>query len=100
VQVGQRLPADTTSLGRVLTAYLPGADDAEAIGARDNGYVLTDGLLETGLRSIGVPVRDHAGDVIASIAVAVNAVRVSNEHLVEHCLPHLRTAADHLSTLV
>ncbi len=101
VQVGQRLPADITSLGRVLTAFRTGADPSpQAEQIRADGYVLTDGLLETGLRSLGVPVHDHTGDVIAAIAVAVNAVRVSNEHLIEHCLPQMLQAAAQLSTLI
>lgn len=97
VQVGQRLPADLTSLGRVLLAYESGnrTEDAEQI--RQVGYVITDGLLESGLRAVAVPVRDHSGQVIASLSVAVNASRVTIEHLEEHCLPRIRAAADEIA---
>lgn len=98
VQVGQRLPADRTSLGRILLAHRSGTvqDDADRI--RHDGYVVTDGLLETGLRSLAVPIRDAAGEVVASMSVAVNAQRVSIYEL-ERFLPHLREAADLVSGL-
>jgi len=103
VQVGQRLPADTTSLGRVLLAYLPGRhDDPEAAAIRTDGYVVTDGLLESGLRAIGVPVLDRRGMAVASMSIAVNAVRVSIDDLIGRCLPPLQraaaTLADQLTT--
>ncbi len=97
VQVGQRLPAASTSLGRVLLAHLPQADDAEARAVRDDGYVVTDGLLESGLRAIGVPVFDRNRHAIASMSIAVNAVRVSHDELVDRCLDPLRLAAGTLA---
>ncbi len=100
VQVGQRLPAKQTSLGRILLAHRNGADDDEARRIRATGYVVTDGLLESGLRSLGVPVRDHTGEVVASLSVAVNAVRVPVEHLEHECLPQLVTAADLIGSLI
>jgi IclR family pca regulon transcriptional regulator len=100
VQVGQRLPADRTSLGRVLLAHHNNSADVESQAIRDAGFVLTDGLLETGLRSVGVPVRDHTGEVVAALSVAVNAVRVSTEQLEHECLPLLRTASDEISAVI
>jgi IclR family transcriptional regulator, pca regulon regulatory protein len=100
VQVGQRLPADRTSLGRVLLAHQANTFDEESQAIRNAGFVLTDGLLETGLRSVGVPVRDHTGEVVAALSVAVNAVRVSTEQLEHECLPLLRTASDEISAVI
>ena len=100
VQVGQRLPADRTSLGRVLLAHQANTLDEESQAIRDAGFVLTDGLLETGLRSVGVPVRDHTGEVVAALSVAVNAVRVSTQQLEQECLPLLRTASDEISAVI
>jgi IclR family pca regulon transcriptional regulator len=100
VQVGQRLPAAQTSLGRILTAYRPGADDEESRRIRAEGYVVTDGLLETGLRALGVPIRDHTGEVVASLSVAVNAVRVSIGELERDFLPPLLTAAELIGSLI
>jgi IclR family pca regulon transcriptional regulator len=100
VQVGQRLPAEHTSLGRVLLAYRPNTDDAESRKIRADGYAVTDGLLETGLRALGVPIRDHAGDVVASMSVAVNAIRVPIEQLEEEFLPVMLDAADAIGSLI
>lgn len=93
VQVGQRLPAESTSLGRVLVAHLPGATDAESREIRETGFVVTDGLLESGLRAIGVPVFDRNGRSIASMSIAVNAVRITHDELIGRCLQPLRDAA-------
>lgn len=98
VQVGQRLPAETTSLGRVLLAYRPHADDPESSRIRTDGYVLTDGMLESGLRTIGAPVIDHNGAAVASMSVAVNASRISLDELLDRCLPRLRTATELLAS--
>ena len=100
VQVGQRLPAERTSLGRVLLAHRRGADDEESRRIRSEGYVVTDGLLETGLRSLAVPIRDHTGDVVASLSIAVNAVRLSIDDLERDSLPRLRTAAESIGALI
>jgi len=98
VQVGQRLPAEATSLGRILLAHLPSAaNDPDARSIRDDGYVVTDGLLESGLRAIGVPVLDRRGNAVASMSIAVNAVRITLDDLVERCLPPLRRSASVLS---
>lgn len=97
VQVGQRLPAESTSLGRVLLAYAPTATDAESQAVRESGHVVTDGLLESGLRAVGVPVFDRNGRAIASMSIAVNAVRVTHDELIGRCLEPLRDAAALLS---
>jgi IclR family pca regulon transcriptional regulator len=97
VQVGQRLPVESTSLGRVLTAYRPQTHDADSEAIRSAGHVVTDGLLESGLRSIGVPVLDHDGEIVAAMAIAVNASRVSVEELRQRCLPQLQAAAEVLA---
>jgi IclR family transcriptional regulator, pca regulon regulatory protein len=94
VQPGQRLPAERTSLGRVLLAHHHelAIEDADAIRAR--GYAVVDGQLETGLRSLGVPIRDHDDTVVAALAVAVNAARLTIEQLETDFLPALRTTAE------
>jgi IclR family pca regulon transcriptional regulator len=99
-QPGQRLPADRTSLGRVLMAHRSAAEIADAAEIRECGYAIVDGQLETGLRSIGVPIRDHKGNVVAALAVAVNAARISVEQLRVDFLPALRTTADQISELI
>jgi len=100
VQVGQRLPATKTSLGRILLAHRAGADDADGRRVRADGYVVTDGLLETGLRSLAVPIRDHTGEVVASLSVAVNAVRVPISQLEQDFLPVMQDGAATIGTLI
>jgi IclR family pca regulon transcriptional regulator len=94
VQPGQRLPAERTSLGRVLLAHHRERSVDDAADIRSRGYALVDGQLETGLRSLGVPIRDHDGVVVAALAVAVNAARVTIEQLETDFLPALRATAE------
>ncbi len=91
MQVGARLPAHATAMGRVLLAALPESEvralyrDAplqaysaqtpttiEALLAqlkvdRLNGFVLQDSGFEPGVASVAAPIRDVAGDVVAAI---------------------------------
>jgi IclR family pca regulon transcriptional regulator len=99
VQPGQRLPADRTSLGQVLLAFRSAGADAHAERIREQGYALVDGQLETGLRSLGVPVREHQGDVVAALSVAVNAARITMEQLEVDFLPALLTTAAQITEL-
>lgn len=97
VAPGQRMPARSTSLGRVLLAHQPGADDPDSVAIREAGYVVTDGLLESGLRSLGVPVADRSGTVVAAMSIGVNASRITVEELLSRCLPVMQRAAAALS---
>jgi IclR family pca regulon transcriptional regulator len=97
VHAGQRLPATSTSLGLVLLAHRPGADHPHCAEIREAGHVITDGTLESGLRAIGVPVRDRSGVVVVSMSIGVNASRVSVDELRTRCLPPLLGAAAQLS---
>ncbi|MFS8037823.1 IclR family transcriptional regulator C-terminal domain-containing protein [Xanthobacter sp. AM11] len=119
LQVGSRLPAYCTSMGRVLLAALPAeAREAALAGApfpartpftrtgaaelraelervAAQGHCVIDQELEPGLRSIAVPVRDPAGRVVAALNVGVAANRAGAADLVARILPQLlRTAAE------
>jgi len=124
LNTGSRLPAYCTSRGRVLLAQL----DEEALDAylarvklqaytektvvsasrlrsilaevRRNGYALNDEELETGLRSLAVPVRGAAGNVLAALNVGVQASRVSAAYMLEVFLPTLQEGAQELSVLL
>ncbi|MER7934002.1 MULTISPECIES: IclR family transcriptional regulator C-terminal domain-containing protein [unclassified Streptomyces] len=87
ITVGTRLPAARTSLGRALLT----PDDPP-------GYALADEELESGLRSIAVPVRDRTGRPVAALNVATHAARRTLADCVTDVLPHLRATADHLQT--
>lgn len=100
IQPGQRLPADRASLGLVLLAHATRQPDPAAMAIREQGYAITDGSLETGLRALGVPIRDHNGTVVAALAVAVNAARVPTARLTEEFLPKMLAAADVITAMI
>jgi IclR family pca regulon transcriptional regulator len=117
LSVGSRLPADCTSMGRVLVAFAPDADRqrylarvklqrhtprtivdkgelrAELDRVRAAGFAMVDQELELGLRSLAVPVRRHDGVVVAAINVGVHAGRVDARTLTRDYLPVLQDAA-------
>jgi IclR family transcriptional regulator, pca regulon regulatory protein len=96
---GSRIAACCTSMGRVLLATRPDEEvrtvlklhppqkhtsktvtDPDKIirllaKVRGNGYAINDQELETGLRSIAVPISDSKGRVVAALNVGVAAVQ-------------------------
>ncbi len=122
--IGTRLPACCTSMGRVLLAYLPPPEqDAylrrikmvrytprtivvpdklrrELDGIRRAGYAIVDQELEIGLRSIAVPVRDHAGSVVAAMNIGTHASRVTLAEMEKTFLRELEAAASELGSLL
>ncbi|NWD84341.1 helix-turn-helix domain-containing protein [Pseudomonas reactans] len=121
LSVGSRLPAYCTSMGRILLAALDDAalDDylahaelqiktsrtlhtPEAIRAsiaeiRQLGWVIIDQELEVGLRSLAVPLKDSAGQVLAALNVGTHAGRVTRKELETRFLPPLLEASTELS---
>lgn len=115
--VGTRLPAHATAMGQVLlaglepaalTRYLkaatlaaytektttdPAALRARLDGIRAQGYALADQELESGLRSLAVPLHNRDGRVIAAINVSAPAAQVPAEVMIATYLPVLRDAA-------
>jgi IclR family pca regulon transcriptional regulator len=118
---GSTLPSYCTSNGRVLLAGLaPDALEAflatAPFAARSTktltsapelraeirkigmqGWAMTDGELEAGLRSIAVPVRDAQGHVIAALNLATQSSQRRLDWLTDTALPELQAAAAHLS---
>jgi len=122
--IGSRLPADCTSMGRVLLAEL----DAEALDAllarhplvahtartitdpvrlraelaqvRRQGWCLVDQELEEGLVSLSAPIRGRAGRAIAAMNVSGQVVRTSPQQMVERFLPRLSQAAAQISQML
>jgi IclR family transcriptional regulator, pca regulon regulatory protein len=116
INVGTRFPAYATSMGRVLLAglathaldeYLARADlrpltpstvtDAASLRAvvdavREQGWAMVDQELESGLRSIAVPVHDRTGSVTAAVNVSAHVSRISKESARRRLLPVLREA--------
>jgi IclR family pca regulon transcriptional regulator len=115
--VGAHLPANCTSMGRVLLAALHDAEldrflaqarlqsftpytvtDTGELRAilekvRRNGYSLVDQELEIDLRAIAVPVQNADGRVIAAMNVSAQASRTPKKQMIERFLPALRDAA-------
>ncbi|MFG2354461.1 IclR family transcriptional regulator C-terminal domain-containing protein [Streptomyces sp. NPDC048521] len=96
ITVGARLPAAATSLGRVLLADTAAPPSPALAEIRSQGYALVDAELESGLRSIAVPVRDRAGRAVAAVNVATHAARRTVEDCVHDLLPDLRATADRI----
>ncbi|HLX22281.1 MAG TPA: IclR family transcriptional regulator C-terminal domain-containing protein [Usitatibacter sp.] len=120
LNVGSRLPAYCTSLGRVLLAGLPPEEIKQYLArvqpvrhtprtvtsrehlrsiiddVRKDGYSIVDEELEIGLRSIAVPVVDARGRVCSAINSSSQASRLSLNEFQRTFLPALRTAASEL----
>jgi len=119
--VGSRLPAYSTSMGRVLLADLP-TEDLETFLAtgpfeattertvtdpdelrtvvrrvREQGWSLVDQELEMGLRSISAPIRGADGRTIAALNVAAAAPRIGLDDLRGRFLPALLRTAEQIS---
>jgi IclR family pca regulon transcriptional regulator len=120
LNVGSRLPAYCTSIGHVLLAHLS-PDELEQYFSRatlkpftertvtdqhklrellaqvrSQDYAIADQLMEMGVRSIAVPVRNIAGSVVAGMNVIVQSGRVSLRDMKPLYLPHLQAAAEKL----
>jgi IclR family pca regulon transcriptional regulator len=117
VNVGARMPAHASSLGRVLLAGLPEAELAEYLRTarlqrflprtitspprlrreidrvRRNGYAVVDQELEDGLVAVAVPIHDRSGRVVAALNLSTNAARRGAAELESDLLPRLRQTA-------
>ena len=121
-QIGFRLPAVSSSLGRVLLAALEDreldrllqriepqrltsatvVDCAELrraiLRARQDGFSLVDQEAELGFCSISVPLRRLDGRVIASLNIGTHSNRVTLETMRRVFLPKLRALAGDLQS--
>jgi IclR family pca regulon transcriptional regulator len=119
--IGARLPAITTSMGRVLLAQLDDGAVAQHLdtcpvrrhteytvtnpaalrdilrAVRQQGWCLVDQELEDGLVSIAVPVRNKRGRVLAAMNASTHASRTSPEQVVGNFLPVLQQAAQKIA---
>jgi IclR family pca regulon transcriptional regulator len=117
ISIGTRFPAHSTSMGRVLLAWLPPEKldaylavttlerhtsrtltspavlRAELERVRSQGWAIVDQELEEGLRSIAAPIRDRGARVVAAINVSSHASRTSVESVRRDLLPPLLATA-------
>jgi IclR family transcriptional regulator, pca regulon regulatory protein len=63
-------------------------------GIRRAGYAIVDQELKIGLRSIAVPVRDHAGKVVAAMDIGTHASRASLAEMETTLLRELEATAN------
>ncbi|WP_137894625.1 IclR family transcriptional regulator [Ramlibacter sp. 2FC] len=122
--VGSRLPAYSTSMGRVLLAGLPDAEVEQHLRqtelkaytrhtvtevqdlmqrvrqVREQGWCLVDQELEEGLISLAAPVTDRSGHTVAALNISGQANRTSAAVMQQTMLPALREAAHTISTLL
>jgi IclR family pca regulon transcriptional regulator len=105
LNMGDRLPAYSTSLGKAIAAFLPGPEMKELLGKlkmrpltrntitreakfreelnqiRKRGFAINDGETDDGVRSVAAPVRDRSGRTVAAINISVPSIRVTREDL-------------------
>jgi IclR family pca regulon transcriptional regulator len=107
LQIGSRLPAYCTSMGKAILAFMPEGRVKEIIKktnwlaltpytilkkndlkkelqkVREQGFAMNNEELAIGLRSVAAPVRNYRGEVMGAVNIAVPSSRVSLKRL-EH----------------
>jgi IclR family transcriptional regulator, pca regulon regulatory protein len=105
LNIGTRLPAYSTSLGKAMVAFLPEPELAEFLNKvdmkpltrntitdqnrfredlrliRKRGFSINNGETDKGIRSVAAPVKDKSGRVVASVNISVPSIRVTLEDL-------------------
>jgi IclR family pca regulon transcriptional regulator len=114
---GARVPALASAVGRALlsglspdelaahlqrhppTAYTehtvtdPDILTARIAEARERGWALIDQELESGVRSVAVPVHDATGAVVAAVTIGTHTEQVPEDALLTTILPRLQECA-------
>jgi IclR family transcriptional regulator, pca regulon regulatory protein len=117
VDIGYRLPAFCTAVGRAMLGRLGDAELKAKLAAtrrdaltpqtvtdpkrllaaivsdRNRGHSLVDREAEPHFRSIAVPVRRYDGAIVAAINIGAHVDRVSTDEMVKRFLPLLREGA-------
>jgi IclR family transcriptional regulator, pca regulon regulatory protein len=117
IDIGYRLPAYCTSVGRVLLGRLRNDELAAVIDAmpvksqtpetiidksliiatiitdRSKGYSLVDQEAEAGFRSVSVPIHRYDGAIIAAANIGAHVDRISTGEMIDRFLPLLRGMA-------
>ncbi len=117
IDIGYRLPAFCTSVGRVLLGRLSNEELSAAIDAmpvkpqtpetivdkslivatiitdRNKGYSLVDQEAEAGFRSVSVPIHRYDGAIIAAANIGAHVDRISTGEMIDHFVPLLTEMA-------
>jgi IclR family pca regulon transcriptional regulator len=124
IQVGSTLPAVTTSIGKLLLAYVEEDDLSTRISAasftsqhgpnakvslaelreeleqiRNQGWAMQDEELAYGLRSVAGPITGSDGRVVAGVNLAVQARDWSTQRIVRELRPALLETCAEISAL-
>lgn len=121
LQIGSKLPAYCTSLGRTLLAYKPFNEVQEILKSIElkpytphtttdldtikedleriskDGYAINNQEFEIGLLSAAAPVYDDRGEVVAAINISMSSARVSLDELKQKFIPVLIKTAKEIS---
>jgi len=124
LNTGSRLPAYCTALGRVLLAGLSATQldryFASVVLAphtertvvseqklrdilfevRQRGFAVVEEELETGLRSIAVPIRGASGATVAALSIGAQVGRISRDQIEDLFLPSLLNASNEICLLL
>jgi IclR family transcriptional regulator, pca regulon regulatory protein len=119
--VGTHLPAFATAIGRILLSGLTPEQLHQRIAAmkierftpvtttnraeigrvlaetRANGYSVVDQELEVGLRSIGVPIVNRGGDLVAAMSVSLIEGQLTRSEIVHRYLEPLQKASHEIT---
>ncbi len=120
VNVGGRMPAHATALGKILLASLddeefqayldrpsfdaftprtitdPAQLRRELLTARERKWAESDQEVEEGLRAIAVPIRGASGKVVAAVNVSSSIIYRTMDSLKRDVLPPLQAAAERI----
>ena len=122
LEIGSKLPAYCTSMGRVLLAWLP-VEEARAylgcsqmdkhtertitdrkkleqilVQVRKQGFAVNDGELATELFSAAAPVLDRRANAVAAVNMAVNAAQHGKDYLYKVMVPAVIACAARISS--
>jgi IclR family pca regulon transcriptional regulator len=124
LNTGSRLPAYCTSLGRVLLAGLSATQLDRYFSSvvltphtertiiseqklrdilfevRQRGFAVVEEEMETGLRSIAVPVRGASGATVAALSIGAQVGRISRDEIEDFFLPPLLNASNEICLLL
>ncbi|MFC9995452.1 IclR family transcriptional regulator [Nocardia sp. NPDC127526] len=125
IQVGSRLPAVHSSIGKMLLSDLNGTEldrlltetsflgqagpnafrtreelDVALAEIRNRGWAMQDEEFAYGLRSVAAPIRDASGKVVAAANVAVPAREFPTRRLRQELLPRLLATCAEISVLL
>jgi IclR family transcriptional regulator, pca regulon regulatory protein len=124
IDLGYRLPAFCTSVGRAMLGKFSNGELAPILDAmdlsamtpftltdkdlllatimtdREKGYSLVDREAEPGFRSISVPIRRYDDTIVAAINMGAHVDRVSTGEMIDRFLPLLRDAAESVKSVL